>query len=195
MGDLGIAPMYGNMAAMKPFQLKQNQIKCIILETVTTHAHAPAMSSRRVSGAGSNLKIMGIISVCFACFTSRSIEALAVPPAPSAPSTVVTGLSYPQSIAVDGNGNLYIADQGCVNFIGMPGDCNVYKETLSGGTYTQTVIASFSASSAPQGIAVDNNGNVFISVLGNGVVEATPSGGKYTQRLLVARLMRQGALP
>ena len=173
-----IAPMYGNMAAMKPFEARQSQIKSTTLGIIITHALATI--SRRTNSAGSNLKIVGIISLCFACFTT---EVLASPPGPSGPSTVVTGLSYPQSIAVDGNGNLYIGDQGCINFIGTPGDCNVYKETLSGGTFTQTVIASFSASNAPQGIALDNSGNVFITVLGNGVVEATPSGGgKYTQR-------------
>lgn len=91
---------------------------------------------------GSNVRMAGIISLCFGCFAWGSIEAHASPPPASGPSTVVTGLSYPQAIAVDHNGNLYIGDQGCVNFIGAPGDCNVYKEALSNGTYTQTLKAS-----------------------------------------------------
>jgi streptogramin lyase len=136
---------------------------------------------RARNSIGTKRKIPEILSLCLAFFVLHSTEAHASPPA-NGPSTVVTGLSYPFSIAVDGNGNLYIGDLGCVNFVGAQGDCNVYKETLSNGTYTQTVIATFSAANAPQGIAVDGTGNVFITVLGNGVVQETPSaGGKYTQ--------------
>ena len=136
---------------------------------------------RAPNNTGSERKIVAILLLCFACFALHSTGAHASP-AGGGPSTVVTGLSYPFSIAVDANGNLYIGDLGCINFVGAQGDCNVYKETLSNGSYTQSVIASFSASNAPQGIAVDSSGNVFITVLGNGVVQETPSGGgKYTQ--------------
>jgi hypothetical protein len=115
-------------------------------------------AQRAPNRIGSNFKIVGILSLYFAYFSLRSTVAHASPPALGGPSTVVTGLSYPQSIAVDGNGNLYIGDQGCVNFVGAQGDCNVYKETFSNGTYTPSVIASFSAANAPQGIAIDSSG-------------------------------------
>lgn len=94
-----------------------------VLRFVKRPDFAPRYS--RSTSAISIRKLLGIISLCFACSALSSTEALAKPPAPGPPIIVVTGLSYPQSIAVDSSGNLYIGDQGCVNFIGTPGDCNV----------------------------------------------------------------------
>lgn len=96
---------------------------------------------------------------------------------PGPQSTVAgSGLSHLMNIAVDGNGNLYFVDIG---------NNRVLKETLSGGTYTQSTVAT--GLSAPLGIAVDGAGNVYIADSGNGrVLEETPSGGSYTQRAIVA---------
>lgn len=63
----------------------------------------------------------------------------------------------------------------------------VYKETLSGGSYAQSTIAS--SLSDPTSIAVDGSGNVYIALYGtpnnleaSQVLEETPSGSTYTQR-------------
>ena len=73
----------------------------------------------------------------------------------------LSGGSYTQStlfsinasgVAVDGNGNVYIADT--VNN-------SVLKETLSGGSYTQSFIVS--GLNSIQGVAVDGGGNVYIT--------------------------------
>ena len=92
-------------------------------------------------------------------------------------STVVTGLSQPTGVAVDASGNLYVTD---------PGAGQVYKETLSGGTYAQSTIASVTAN----GIAVDGIGNVYIADTGDGeVLKETVSGGTYTQSVLASGLI------
>ena len=92
-------------------------------------------------------------------------------------STVITGLSQPTGIAVDASGNLYVTD---------PGAGQVYKETLSGVTYTQSTIASVTAN----GIAVDGIGNVYIADTGDGeVLKETVSGGTYTQSVFASGLI------
>jgi DNA-binding beta-propeller fold protein YncE len=55
-------------------------------------------------------------------------------------------------VAVDGSGNIYIADTY---------NNRVLKETLSEGIYTESTIGS--DLNAPAGIAVDGSGNVYVS--------------------------------
>jgi len=94
-------------------------------------------------------------------------------------TTIGTGLSLPISVAVDGAGNVYIADA----YNGR-----VLLETLSGGSYTQSVVANRSSNglSYPYGVAVDGSGNVYIADYGNSqVFLETLSGGSYTQSVLL----------
>ena len=89
-----------------------------------------------------------------------------------------SGLHYPAGVAVDSSGNVYIADNS---------SSRVLKETLSGGTYTQTIIGS--GLSYPDGIAVDGSGNVYIADHNNGrVVKETLSAGTYTQTIVSSGL-------
>lgn len=81
------------------------------------------------------------------------------------------GLYEVYDVAVDGNGNVYIADLTKTAIV---------METLSGRTYTQTTIGS--GLSAPSGVTVDGSGNVYIADTGNNrVLKETLSGGTYTQ--------------
>lgn len=89
------------------------------------------------------------------------------------PKTVVTGLSYPVHIATDFVGGLFIVDQGCFQ-ITPPGDCNVYKATLNGATYSLTRLSAWTSSTKPLGVAVDNNGNVYTAVFGAGIYQQKP---------------------
>lgn len=66
--------------------------------------------------------------------------------------TIVTGLGFAADIAVDANGNLFIADEG--NGLAV-------KETPSNGSYIQSVIPSRSLS-YPTQVAVDPTGNIYI---------------------------------
>jgi len=88
-----------------------------------------------------------------------------------AEQTIVSGLRYPTGVAVDGSGNVYIADHN---------NGRVLKETPSGSGYTQTTIGSGFA--APAGVAVDSSGNVYVvdDTLGE-LIKETLSGGVYTQ--------------
>lgn len=96
-----------------------------------------------------------------------------------AQSTVTSSaLSSPIDIAVDGAGNVYIADTG---------NGRVLKETLFKGTYSESVIAT--GLYIPRAIAVDGHGTVYfaVGVAGNPgyypyIYQETPAlSGGYTQ--------------
>jgi sugar lactone lactonase YvrE len=91
---------------------------------------------------------------------------------------ISTGLDDPIGVAVDGSGNVYIADF----YIGK-----VWKETPSGGGYTQTTVGS--GLNHPRGVAVDGRGNVYIADTGNlRVLKESPSAGSYTQTAVTTTL-------
>ena len=93
---------------------------------------------------------------------------------PATQSVVVDGLLHPHGVAVDGSGNLYIADAN---------NNRVLKETLSAGTYTQSVLVS--GLLTPAAVAVDGSGDVYIADAGDGLLlKEAPSGGSYTQTLV-----------
>jgi sugar lactone lactonase YvrE len=95
---------------------------------------------------------------------------------PGTQSTIGSGLSAPVGTAVDGSGNIYIADSN---------NKRVLKETLSGGVYTQSTIISGLGN--PFGVAVDGSGNVYVSDIGNDdVLLETPSNGTYTQSTITS---------
>ena len=100
----------------------------------------------------------------------------------SAVADLSTGLDNPYGVAVDGAGNVYIADTD----IGK-----VWKETLSGSTYTQTTIGS--GLNHPNGVTVDGKGNVFIADRGNlRVLEESPAGATYTETVLATPVASWG---
>jgi hypothetical protein len=80
-------------------------------------------------------------------------------------ATLASGLSFPEGVAVDGNGNLYGTDT----------YHHLVKEYLAASGYTtaNTLGESFQV---PFGIAVDSQGNVFISDTGANTVNKIPAG-------------------
>jgi sugar lactone lactonase YvrE len=92
-------------------------------------------------------------------------------------NSATNGLSNPTSLAVDSSGNVYITDTG---------NGRVLKETLSGGSFTQSVVAS---STPSYGVALDGAGDLYISDPSeSSVLMETLSGGSYTQTTLVSGL-------
>jgi hypothetical protein len=76
-------------------------------------------------------------------------------------------------VAVDANGNVYIADSG---------NGRVLKETLSGNSYTESVVSPSAQYRRPQCLAVDGSGNVYVADPGYGALfKETPSGNSYTE--------------
>jgi sugar lactone lactonase YvrE len=86
-------------------------------------------------------------------------------------SSSVGGLLYPEGLALDGSGNLYIADEG---------HGRVVKESPSANGWVQTTVASGFVS--PQGVTVDGSGNVYIADTGAAQVwKETPLGSGYVE--------------
>ena len=83
-------------------------------------------------------------------------------------------LSAPPGVAVDGAGNVYIADTG---------NNRVLKLTLANGGYTESTIGS--GFHRPSGLVVDGGGNVYIADTGNSQVWVEKlSGGAYSAALI-----------
>ena len=81
-------------------------------------------------------------------------------------SPFFAAISQPGALAVDGNDNLYIANEGTGT---------ISKVTPTG---VATVIAKTGAGSLPSGLAFDRDGNLFISdQTNNSITEVNPAGG------------------
>ena len=81
-------------------------------------------------------------------------------------------LAYPSSVALDGNGSVYIADSG---------NNRVLKETFLNGAYSQSTITT-SALSWISGLAVDASGSIYLADSGNNrVLKETLSAGSYVE--------------
>jgi len=83
-----------------------------------------------------------------------------------------SGFGAPQGVAVDGSGNVYVADSGFYYEGVFTGPVSIpaglYKETLQAdGSFVQSTIGSFVG---PWSVAVDGRGNVYVGDSGNGTV-------------------------
>jgi sugar lactone lactonase YvrE len=100
------------------------------------------------------------------------------PQATFAPGTqvLVTYEIYSYGTAVDGAGNVYANGA-------IPGSTGaLFKESLSGGVYTQTTLLSGSSWDSEKPIAMDAAGNIYgVGASYNAIVKETPSNGTYTQ--------------
>lgn len=104
---------------------------------------------------------------------------------PGTQSAVGSGLKQPGAVAVDGAGNVFVADAGA----------NAVYE-FAGGTGAGTALGS--GLKEPGGVATDSAGNLYISDTGNNRVVEIPngSGGPYTgsQSNLLTGLNKPGQL-
>ncbi len=72
---------------------------------------------------------------------------------------VSSGLIWPKGVAVDGAGNVYIADS----------DNNAIKEWIAASNTVTTLVSS--GLNKPAGVAVDGSGNVYIADAGNNAIK------------------------
>ena len=99
----------------------------------------------------------GTLTIAGLTFTVTQVGAAYVP-VTAVTTLVSSGLNGPQGVAVDGQGNLYIADTAN----------NVIKQ-LSAITHQATVIIA--GLNSPSAVAVDGNGNLYIADTGNHAIE------------------------
>jgi len=83
---------------------------------------------------------------------------------PGAQSTVGSGFRYPDGVAVDGSGDIYVADQG---------HNAVYELLAVNGAVpaSPTIVALGSGFSEPAALAVDGSGNVYVADTGNSAIK------------------------
>jgi sugar lactone lactonase YvrE len=125
--------------------------------TIVSSLHTPGQIAVDVSG---NLLVAnGTSNVAYLYETAQGVFNL------NAPTSLGTGLGKVTGVAADTSGNVYIVDQG---------NQRVVKETLSGTTYTQSVILTGLVT--PTQVAVDRHGNVYVADPGQNAVVSLPSG-------------------
>lgn len=165
----------------------------------TIMSPAPDVDSAAVDGSG-NVYLADESYPTFVTVPPSEAGSVSVvlPSGQYADITVGSGFGSPAGIAVDGSGNVYIADYGFYTVYRAADHSittyippNVYKETLEpDGSYTQSTIGS--NWNSPSGVAVDGSGNVYITETGIPVhggdtispvvyKETLQSDGSYTQ--------------
>jgi sugar lactone lactonase YvrE len=97
----------------------------------------------------------------------------------SSPVLIGSGLKAPLGVAVDGAGNVFIADTGNNQIIEVP----VVNGTLSNSAQvtivSSTATISGTALSSPAGITVDGQGNLYIADTGNNRIAYLPYNGSW----------------
>ena len=97
-------------------------------------------------------------------------------------AAVFARLNHPYSVATDATGKVYIADQGnnVIRIVGLDGRINTYAGNDTLGYSGDNGSADHASLNAPQGIAVDGAGNLYISDAGNHVVRKVDGAGIIT---------------
>jgi serine/threonine-protein kinase len=146
------------------------------------------------------VSVIGLIGLLFtAC---QKIDIYKPPVAPSAPVVtigVVTTLAgsgtagfsngtgaaasfiYPNGVALDATGNLYVADQGNnqIRKITSTGGVSTFAGSTASGNINTTT-ASLASFNGPTGVAVDATGNVYVADFGNNLIRKISAGAVTT---------------
>ena len=135
-----------------------------------------------VWGGTPRVRSVGLLAVAALSILVPALPAVAVADPPVFNTTWGTygsgngQFDYPQAVAVDGDGNVYVADT--YNY-------RVQKFTAA-GTYVAQWGAPGSGNgqlfSRPSGVAVDGNGNVYVADTGNNQIQKFTAAGAYVTR-------------
>jgi len=91
-------------------------------------------------------------------------------------SNTYTAGSLPVAIAIDGSGNVWVANYGG-GFAGTaPGDANVMELSPTG-----SLIGTYTVGISPDAIAIDASGNIWVANEGSGTVGTSPSDSNVTE--------------
>jgi streptogramin lyase len=125
---------------------------------------------RRLNDRAGQAGIRLLLAICILASITGAATAQTATFSGSQSAIPTSSLNNPLGVAVDQNGSIYIADAG---------NKRILKETLSGGVFTESIVAT--ESSAVDGVAVDQNGNVyFLSLTGGTVFKTVPGASGYT---------------
>ena len=120
---------------------------------------------------------LGLMLACLLLLVSRETNAYAQTASFSYAIQTLGSFGSPWGVAVDGSGNVFVADS--ANNV-------VKKIPYSDGSYG-TPVTLATGFDAPTGVAVDERGNVFVADSGNYVVKEIPySGGSYGTPVILA---------
>lgn len=105
---------------------------------------------------------------------------------PGVETIVVPSIGWPEGVAIDASGNVYVSSNV---------SNQVYKETPSGQSYSQSVVTT-SGLSGPQGLAADGSGAVYIADTSHfRVVKEAPTATGYAETIVAAFPVVDGAAP
>jgi DNA-binding beta-propeller fold protein YncE len=121
-----------------------------------------------------------VVATAYLTGTGNGPQGVFLPGTLSAPLTDSSNLWDPEGVAVDGAGNLYIADES---------NDAVYEMTLSGGVYSAPAVIAGSNLyfGSPESVAVDGAGNLYVADSGDGsgvYLFTLQPDGSYTQTTL-----------
>jgi uncharacterized protein YjiK len=132
----------------------------------------PALSGTRDGAVVVNDNFGNVLATGYIQGTGLGPQVNFLPGTESIVANASSGLGNPYADAVDGQGNVYIAD---VN------NNLVWKATPSAGGYTLSTIPT-SGLNYPSGVAVDGSGNIYIADNSNNrILEETPSVNGYSE--------------
>jgi sugar lactone lactonase YvrE len=99
--------------------------------------------------------------------------------------TSATALNTPSSLALDGSGNLYVADTGNNRVLFFPAGSTTATRVYgqSGSFTTNTAGVSATALNGPAGVALDSSGNLYVADTGNYRVLYFPAGSTTATRV------------
>ncbi len=124
----------------------------------------------------SNIYVVNVSSVVVYPALGSSSGLLNEAPGTTISTTMTTALSYPQGIALDSSGIIYVADcPRCYSGHGSPG-VNVYPAGSNANiSPTATISGGATGLDSPEGIALDSSGNIYVADSGDGACDGFAS--------------------